>query len=355
MKEIFNLRRFGKLLLSDALTKLPKLYPTMLAVLALMPVIVILHYAGIFFEGDCIKSSTRLTLFYVEFFIVIFAAPFAIYRNANHRKKGVEFIMRPASALEKTLSMVIICSIVVPIIISVGYIAMDYLLYLLPGDYMRDSFGKALSNSHTLFAPIIKMILLQSACIFGNLLFRRAKVALTILSLIALLIAGLSTFGVIVEHTKISKLLDRNAVLFISAVTGKEAGEMTFGEFARYADKDLSANGAMPQKRVQFSNVIDHIYGDTVKVTGSNGEPLTIIKIYDTTSYPDDPDYEYHRHVKSMKLISSTNEEIIIDGGHLQGTEVISNGFIRSIKATFYLFFALMYFLSYMRIRRIKY
>ena len=112
MKNIFDIKRFGKLLKSDLFTKLPRIYPNIIALLAVVPILMILHYTGIFDAFKSFTPSSRLTLINVQLFVAMFMAPFIIYKTVNDRKRGVEFILRPASALEKLLSMIIVCTIV---------------------------------------------------------------------------------------------------------------------------------------------------------------------------------------------------------------------------------------------------
>mgnify|MGYP006390793189 CR=1 FL=1 len=54
MKNIFDIKRFGKLLKSDLFTKLPRIYPNIIALLAVVPILMILHYTGIF---DAVKQA----------------------------------------------------------------------------------------------------------------------------------------------------------------------------------------------------------------------------------------------------------------------------------------------------------
>lgn len=72
-------------------------------------------------------------------FIASLIAPFRLYGECNKGKEGIYFAMLPASKLEKYLSMIIHCIVVVPLLVLGGSIAVDSLLWLLPFGNYSDS------------------------------------------------------------------------------------------------------------------------------------------------------------------------------------------------------------------------
>ena len=351
MKNIFDIKRFGKLLKSDLFTKLPRIYPNIIALLAVVPILMILHYTGIFDAFKSFTPSSRLTLINVQLFVAMFMAPFIIYKTVNDRKRGVEFILRPASALEKLLSMIIVCTIVVPIITLISLLLLDYILYLLPGDFIEGTaIDKLLDNGE--FLRFFKnYALMQSLAICGNLLFRRAKAALTIISCVGLMIIETWGFATIVMNMKIKNLFNPTVTELFSLVTGQDVSNMTMKELSgtnNNEDEDvvninlnLSNSGS-----VSLNKSLISIQDDTTVVSTKDGNTIKIIKEY--------KEENQEREIPDViKVVNGENLFVIED--YMQFKNAFNNSFRFTIHLLYYLFFAGVYVLSYLRIKKIKY
>ena len=62
--------------------------------------------------------------------ILIFTAPAKCYGGLTDKNIGSDFLLLPASRLEKFISMILMCCIVLPIVFAIGYLIVDYLICL---------------------------------------------------------------------------------------------------------------------------------------------------------------------------------------------------------------------------------
>ena len=62
--------------------------------------------------------------------ILIFTAPAKCYGGLTDKNIGSDFLLLPASRLEKFISMILMCCIVIPIVFAIGYLIVDYLICL---------------------------------------------------------------------------------------------------------------------------------------------------------------------------------------------------------------------------------
>lgn len=183
MNEIFSLNRFGKLLKNDLVRCLPKGYGTLISLLCIMPGIWVIN--ALMFNNS-ISPDARILGIILITMLAAFLSIFKLYGHANHPKKGVDFTMLPASALEKFLSMVLIGSLIIPVLFFLAIYAIDCILATIPVDAYHgyitpDTFFRARFFENT---GIFILFLSFSFC--GNMLFRKAKVAKTILSVLGL-------------------------------------------------------------------------------------------------------------------------------------------------------------------------
>lgn len=136
-------------------------------------------------------------------FLSVLIAPFRLYGECNKGKEGIYFAMLPASKLEKYLSMIIHCVVVVPLLVLGGSMVVDSLLWMLPFGNYSDSLFFNLSH-HPLWSeldymdkeslqmlyfvtnPLLWIIYYLGSVmvfLFANTIFKRNKFLLTILAL----------------------------------------------------------------------------------------------------------------------------------------------------------------------------
>ena len=70
----------------------------------------------------------RLTIMLIAFTMLIFTAPAKCYGGLTDKNIGSNFILLPASRLEKFISMILMCCIVIPIVFIMGYLLIDCLI-----------------------------------------------------------------------------------------------------------------------------------------------------------------------------------------------------------------------------------
>ncbi len=195
MSEIFSLKRFGKCLWADLERGASKFGVTLL-VLSFLEVIVyllgwllklILSSGGFTrFNEEVVSSSFT---FFVCIIIIILAMPTSLYGHLTDRRAGADYLMVPASALEKFLSMILVCLIITPGIFVGVYTGCDALISALDphfSSYLNSFYMKAfftpaaVGRTINSFGNIFMMI---STFLLGAIWFRRRKIVYTILAL----------------------------------------------------------------------------------------------------------------------------------------------------------------------------
>ena len=136
----------------------------------------------------------------------------------NNRKKGYIYAMIPASTLEKLLSMIVLCVVIVPLLTYAVLTATDMLLWLLSkvgiGSFLHMEFynpfttvefvdlkGYLLPYIYPVFDSIIYFVNLIAYSIMFNTIFRKNKVLKTILFNIAISFALVILTAVIANIT----------------------------------------------------------------------------------------------------------------------------------------------------------
>lgn len=183
MNEIFSLNRFGKLLKNDFVRCLPKGYGTLISFLCIMPG---LWAINAFIVGNTMPVSGRVLGIILSTMFATFFSIFKLYGHANHKKKGVDFTMLPASALEKLLSMILIGSLAIPVLFFLSAYILDGILATIPVNAYQGYIAPDTFFTGRFFENTGIFILFLSFALCGNMLFRKAKGAQTILSVLGL-------------------------------------------------------------------------------------------------------------------------------------------------------------------------
>ena len=153
----FDISRFGKYFVHDMKVQKRNI-GMLLLVCALMP---ILFYCTYMLFGNIISPSGHLSftggldgshkgiggpIIGVRFAVMVLTAglftivfPSRAYGGITDKKEGSAWLMIPASRLEKYLSMMLVCLIVVPLTFIAGYLLSDWLVCL-----MDPTCGKAM-------------------------------------------------------------------------------------------------------------------------------------------------------------------------------------------------------------------
>lgn len=201
MNNVFNIQRFGNYFLYD-LRRAKNNYGLSLLLLGLMPVIIFL-----FFQFFSLISGNGLTelpdemqfmAVFIATIVVILGAGVKLYGFVTEKRAGSDFLLLPASTLEKWLSILLMVCIVVPVILfSLTFLSDTLMSLVFPNTYgdrmmvadlarnMFDILGEegiSINLPGLLFLNWCANILTFT---LGAVCFKKAKVAKTLLCVFA--------------------------------------------------------------------------------------------------------------------------------------------------------------------------
>lgn len=208
MDNTFKISRFGKYFVYDLKRQWKNLGMLML-IFALFPIIFYMIYMffAAMFDGGLMKifigleidgpaGGTRFGVFAVMSTIFVMLFPSRAYGEITDKAKGSEWLMLPASRLEKYVSMMLVTLLVIPIMYIVVYLLSDGLVCLFDkscgGALMSFRINDLLRTTDIIIPAnglwIIIANTVQYAIIFllGGLIFKKWKVVGTVLVLFAL-------------------------------------------------------------------------------------------------------------------------------------------------------------------------
>lgn len=208
MNEYFNFNRFGKFLTYE-LNHAKASCGLSLLILGLIPAILLSSYEifSFIFTGNFgqIGMEVKRVAFSLCLIVLVMSLPAKLYGRLTEKKKGSDWLMVPASGLEKFLSMVLIVCVVLPVCFGVLYCCSDLLLSAIFSWAYGDSHALSIVSSFSKLSgnladlgpdsPIyfntsgwnIFWILYGSLCLnalaftLGAICFKRGKVGKTIL------------------------------------------------------------------------------------------------------------------------------------------------------------------------------
>lgn len=220
MENTFAIKRFWKYLRYDIIMASQRIGLSLL-VLCLTPLIffiateiVALISTHHLIEGTSVLSYASLIL---SLFVIQITFPVKLYGELTEKKAGSNYLMLPASVMEKFISMMVVSLVILPLVFCVGFFSVESLVSLFPG------FGKPILlqgasaidwllgimadadfhfNFHVTLSSYLGFIQCTMAFILGAICFRRSKAARTILVgfavsavLSSLVFFVVSTFG----------------------------------------------------------------------------------------------------------------------------------------------------------------
>lgn len=208
MDNTFKISRFGKYLVYD-LKRQWKNIGMLMLIFSLFPIIFYMIYMffAAMFDGGLMKifigleidgpaGGTRFGVFAVMSTIFVMLFPSRAYGEITNKEKGSEWLMLPASRLEKFTSMMLISLIVIPLVYVVVYFLSDAFVCLLDkscGDsLMSFRINKEIGSSDFVIPAngfwILASSIVGNAIVFllGGLIFKKWKVVGTVLVLFAL-------------------------------------------------------------------------------------------------------------------------------------------------------------------------
>lgn len=208
MDNTFKISRFGKYFVYD-LKRQWKNIGMLMLIFALSPVIFYMLYmffaalfdrglmklfSGMSIDGPSIWVRFGMAAVMITIFVMLF--PSRAYGEITDKAKGSEWLMLPASRLEKFTSMMLISLIVIPLVYVVVYFLSDAFVCLLDkscGDsLMSFRINKEIGSSDFVIPAngfwILASSIVENAIVFllGGLIFKKWKVVGTVLVLFAL-------------------------------------------------------------------------------------------------------------------------------------------------------------------------
>ena len=213
MNETFDIKRLGRLIKYEVTNYIPNYFKSLLIFASVIAAVWIFSLTVDF---DVCPHS-RGALVGSLFVLAMVLSPFIIYKDMNNRKKGYFYAMIPASTLEKLLSMVVLCVVIVPLLAYAVLTATDLLLWLLSkvgiGPFLHMEFYNPFTTIkfvddeylqpciYPVFDSIIYLVNLIVYSIMFNTIFRKNKVMKTILFNIAISFAFVILIAVIANIT----------------------------------------------------------------------------------------------------------------------------------------------------------
>ncbi len=198
MNNVFDFKRFGNYFLYD-LRRAKNNYSISLLVIGLLPValyIITQFFSLITGNGVTELSDVpKIVAIFAGIAIVMLSAGSRIYGSITEKRAGSDYLMLPASTLEKWLSMVLVVCIVLPVVLFVLLFASDAVMSLFfPNtyghrlfqmDFARGVFDGLTGDEGVYFNLPAALFLgwCESMLIFtlGAVCFKKAKVAKTLL------------------------------------------------------------------------------------------------------------------------------------------------------------------------------
>ncbi len=222
MDNTFKISRFGKYFVYD-LKRQWKNIGMLMLIFSLFPIIFYMIYMffAAMFDGGLMKifigleidgpaGGTRFGVFAVMSTIFVMLFPSRAYGEITNKEKGSEWLMLPASRLEKFTSMMLISLIVIPLVYVVVYFLSDAFVCLLDkscGDsLMSFRINKEIGSSDFAIPAngfwILASSIVENAIVFllGGLIFKKWKVVGTVLVLFALQIVFSGLLSVFITN-----------------------------------------------------------------------------------------------------------------------------------------------------------
>ena len=180
MNDIFSFGRFARLFRYECVNYLPRHIKGM----AVYSGLIVLLW--LFTWTLRLELPDRSLFVGFLFYVAVVLAPYFVYGEFNHRKKGYYYAMLPASILEKYLSMLLMCIVVIPVVTYLLLTLTDIVLYcasyigggkftglVFYNPFTYDIFSMGIYNW---FENIMFIVATVSYIMMFNALFRRFKI-----------------------------------------------------------------------------------------------------------------------------------------------------------------------------------
>ena len=212
MKEIMDFNRFGKYFVSD-LKSCAVNYGYSLTLICLMGVIIYIGTVsmGLLFNGSWggPTEAFRSNVFWMSMFVMAVTMPVKCYGGLTEKKTGSQWLMIPASKLEKFLSMVLITAVFIPMIAFCVSLGLDALLCAVDHTCGSSLISAFISADQ----KINSIISLSLSFLLGAIFFKSSKTVKTFLVLFALGTVTMTVlFMILFNGVNIAELVENEAL-----------------------------------------------------------------------------------------------------------------------------------------------
>lgn len=162
--DVLNMNRFGRYLMTDIKNAIARYGISFLimATICITGYLLVGFFTMIVGAGwYSLEVAPRSTILGITLIVLTITAPAKIYGFITDKKEGTSFLMVPASSLEKVLSMIIVCCVIVPFAFFAIYLSLDQILCLIDSR-CGDSLIIAINNGQTVLSDIFKKASLET-------------------------------------------------------------------------------------------------------------------------------------------------------------------------------------------------
>ena len=236
--DVLNMNRLGRYLVTDVKNAIARYGVSLLviATVALTGYLLVGFFTMIVGAGwQSMPVAGRLFMMALSFIVLTISAPAKIYGFITDKKEGSSFLMVPASSLEKTISMILVCCVILPFAFFAVYLSLDQIVCLVDskcGDslimainngqnFLFDTFQRLSRESNNVIPDYSSLTtpwmyfddIAQGFLLFllGALIFKSSKPAKTVGCLILLSIALSMITTPIVMHGAIERFKEAAA------------------------------------------------------------------------------------------------------------------------------------------------
>ena len=146
--DVLNMNRLGRYLVTDVKNAIARYGVSLLviATVALTGYLLVGFFTMIVGAGwQSMPVAGRLFMMVLSFIVLTISAPAKIYGFITDKKEGSSFLMVPASSLEKTISMILVCCVILPFAFFAVYLSLDQIICLIDSK-CGDSLIMAINN-----------------------------------------------------------------------------------------------------------------------------------------------------------------------------------------------------------------
>ena len=191
MNNVFSFKRFGNFFMYE-LSYIGSRFTHNMLAMGILPLIMAAFSVVLnLMQGDTLTYSSfesARSIYTLVLILIPIMYPARMYGRITDKKSGADWMLIPASGLEKFISVMLINVVVVPGILLLMLFACDKLLWLIFGDVYGTGWLSLMAELpfELILVAVLSFVNTSLTFLLGAICFRKAKVAKTILVLFAL-------------------------------------------------------------------------------------------------------------------------------------------------------------------------